>query len=1517
MPLPEKSDAEEKGNATAPARQAKEIKDCKKKVSAAKRNLTKELTKSYEILTDGGAVDVPVLKAVHTEYINITDSYQLLLESAAETDDTLEAECHAIEAHISDTEVKYRDLLAEIRKAGEANSQLSHATDKLNSTSLAEAERDSALATLSLPHVKLDTFSGDPKQYHSFIKAFDSNVETVVSNPDVKLSRLNQYCVGDAKNAIRSAVLIGGEEGYTLAKDKLKERFGSKDLVTQRYVRDLTSGPPIVSKSDYRTFSDELTDAEMILKSLGTISRVDSQEVIEKIANRLPGKVFERFRRNLLAKKRSDKLKEYPGFTFLVAFCSDLADDNNEPIWGLKNEPTVKKEEEKKNKKKSHQVSNVNKTENKGKNVHVACKNKDSVCNLCGDSHKLWHCTVFKKLPVTTRLQYVNDSKLCINCFSPQHLVGNCDKDTVCFVKGCGMKHSMYVHLTTPTSSTDTGTDKTPQPPTPESNACIQSSPTEVQSFMPVVKAIIKGVHGNEEEIYVLLDPASSKSYALESLKSFLGVKRGDFEICDQRTLGSKKTGPVESIPHITITSTDREFELDMENVHVQRDEIPVKNSVFDRKQFPHLANLPDLPAYATEDVKISLLIGQDCADALIPLETRPAPAPKLPYAVLTPLGWTVWGSHGKHKLRKTVANVTSISAQVNKLWDIENQGTEDASPYSQEDADVIKLWDRETKVVDGRYQVPPPWKDRTPIPNNMESAKRSLEGLIKRLKKKNCLERYDKEMNVLLEKGFVEIVPEDEVNRDDGRVNYLSHHDVVKPSKPDKLRPVFNAAQKYKGTGKSMNDRFFQGPDLLNKLIAVLIRFRQHDIAIQGDIEAMYHQVALPPDDYDCFRFLWKGPDGRLVHLRFTRHLFGAVFCSASSTYALRRTVKDTENVPDVVKRAVEDDTYVDDLLTSQSSKNNKKDAITIITETPKILNRRKFPLKQMITNDPELMELIPENQRPKRIVELTPESTSRTLGLRWHIAPDEFFFHYEYTPPTSLTRRELLSTLSTIYDPLGLLGCYLLAGKLVFQEATRRGIDWDETVPDDLYDKWCEFADALSVICNLRVPRCIKPSLFDDAVITLHHFSDASLLAYGCVSYIHCKLPSGEVITNLLMSKHKVAPLKSCTIVRLELQAATLAAKLNSFLKDALTINICESYFYSDSEIVLAYIANDSRRFHVFVANRVSLIREITEVSQWYHVPGVQNPADLVTRINPKNTVDVEIWLHGPQFLRDFVHNPSNQQERDPPPLDEEDIEVRAIPLSCCSATVSSKTEGVMKIILQHSSWREMKRHTAWIIRFINYCRKTPKTGPLSADEVEQAGIRLVLYAQNQSFPEEIQYLRKHGVLYKSSNLLTLRPYLDSEGVLRAGGRLKHANIRAKNQPILAADHVMSAAIVRDTHCRGHVGVEWTSSELLQSFLIIKNRPLIKRIVSRCVTCRNLFGLPCTQLMADLPPFRVAAGGRHFQCVEIDVFGPYEVKVNRSLVKRYGLLITCMVTRAVDIEILFSFLLEFTIAY
>ena len=1539
----------------AAARLAKAILDAKRKKTNAKRALSRKLTRAYEMLTDGEIVNTTDLKQSHDEYTSASDAYIALLEGQEEDEETIEAVERADE-EVAETETKYRDLLAQVRKAGEAAVQISQTSDKLNSTSIAESERDNALATLNLPKVTLDTFNGDPKRYHAFIKAFDCNVDIVVTNPDMKLARLNQYCVGEAKRAIRSAILIGGEAGYLKAKEILKERFGSKDLVTQTYIHDLTESTPVKTNIDYRVLADELSDAQTVLTELGTIARVDSQEVIQKIARRLPEPPYQKFRRSLLNAKRADKLKEYPGFGFLVTFMSNLADDNNEPTWGYQKPskkttnsgagnvsnvntvmPNMSKNVENNSANKSNSKSKPNSSvssANMSKNVENNSANKSNSCILCKNGvHKLWHCTVFKSLPVTTRLQFVNDSKLCINCFSSDHLVSDCTKSTVCFVKDCGKKHSMYVHVNTPSpQSTAAGTTNSADAfsdheDSDNSSACTASNGSET-SYMPVVPVVISTESDPNPQVYALIDPASSKTYAIEEIETMIGADKSNLQTSKQvqRTMFGMRNITVKSIPYMSISSVDGTFQLDLEDVHIHQGEIPVKKSTLNRKNYAYLADLPELPAYSA-NVKISLLIGQDHADAFIPLEVRRAPNQEkhLPYAVRTPLGWTVWGGKKKRKTGDVVHAVSHECQLVNQLWEIENEGLEQAVPYSQEDVTVLKLWDEETKVVDERYQIPPPWKDTSPIPNNMRVATRCLESLVKRLKKKGLYEKYDHEMKLLLENEFVEEVPPDEINKNSGKVNYLSHHDVVKPSKPDKLRPVFNAAGKFKG--KSMNDRWFQGPDLLNKLISVLLRFRQHEIAIVGDIKAMYHQVALPPEDYDCFRFLWQSEDGTLMHLRFKRHLFGAVFCSASSTYALRRTVNEFDDVPEAVKRVVENDMYVDDMLTSQTASDGKKDAITIIKQTPEILNRRKFPLVQMITNDPELMKLIPEERRAKNVKELTPDSESRALGLRWNILQDEFFFVYDYTPPECVTVRLLLSVNKSTYDPIGYLACYILPGKLIFQEALRRGLTWDDVIPADLHKRWCDFLDALKSICSLRVPRCVKPTLFDDSVITLHNFSDASLVAYGCMGYIHCRRPCGEVQVNLLMTKHKVAPLKVTTIPRLELQAATLSAKLNNYLRTELTLNIEASYFWTDSEIVLGYIANDSRRFHVYVANRVSQIRNLSEVPQWNHISGSLNPADLLTRINPKESVDTDIWLHGPKMLQDFIHDPEKLSEAaksEPPPLSADDVEVRKVPL-CCNAT-SSEPDSIMKLINHYSSWRDLKRAAAWFIRLATIIRqkkkikdplpknRVPQAGtrlviPLSKDEVHQAGIRLVLYSQNQSFTEENLYLKKHGYVFKSSRLITLHPYIDDDGVIRARGRLKNADSVKKNPIILAANHEISEKIVRDAHCKSHVGPEWTMSELVsQNILIIKGRPLIKRIVKSCVTCKRLFAKTCTQLMADLPPCRVAVGGRPFQCIGCDAFGPFLVKVNRSEVKRYGLLLVCMSSRAVGVEMLYS---------
>ena len=90
-------------------------------------------------------------------------------------------------------------------------------------------------------------------------------------------------------------------------------------------------------------------------------------------------------------------------------------------------------------------------------------------------------------------------------------------------------------------------------------------------------------------------------------------------------------------------------------------------------------------------------------------------------------------------------------------------------------------------------------------------------------------------------------------------------------------------------------------------------------------------------------------------------------------------------------------------------------------------------------------------------------------------------------------------------------------------------------------------------------------------------------------------------------MIAKSRVAPIKRPTIPRLELTAATLSVKVARSLKDELDIPITEEFFWTDSQVVLAYISNEVKRFQLFVANRVKIIRENSEISQWKYVPKI----------------------------------------------------------------------------------------------------------------------------------------------------------------------------------------------------------------------------------------------------------------------------------------------------------------------
>ena len=234
--------------------------------------------------------------------------------------------------------------------------------------------------------------------------------------------------------------------------------------------------------------------------------------------------------------------------------------------------------------------------------------------------------------------------------------------------------------------------------------------------------------------------------------------------------------------------------------------------------------------------------------------------------------------------------------------------------------------------------------------------------------------------------------------------------------------------------------------------------------------------------------------------------------------------------------------------------------------------------------------------------------------------------------------TRRGILSVVSSVYDPLGLAAPFVLPAKRLLQDLCRVKLEWDEPIPSEHKVRWERWMADLPKLSQFSVDRCIKPAGFDFISSSqLHHFSDASEIGLGSVSYLRLVNGQGDVHCSFLSSKSRVAPLKTITIPRLELSAAAISVKQDKVLKRELEIPISsQSVFWTDSTAVLRYVKNETRRYHTFVANRVALIRGGSEPHQWNHVSGDMNPADDASR---GLTADVFLskgrWLMGPKYL------------------------------------------------------------------------------------------------------------------------------------------------------------------------------------------------------------------------------------------------------------------------------------------
>ncbi|XP_071479017.1 uncharacterized protein [Diadema antillarum] len=1395
------------------------------------------------------------------------------------------------------------------------------------------------MLSMNMPKPDMITFDGDPIKYWNFMNSFDVNVASKISDDRMKLMYLVQFCEGKAKESIECCVLMDPHMGYMKAREILAEQYGQPHVITNALMREVLDRHQIRPNDGAKLveLARQMRKCEITLTQMGHAANLNSSETLLKIQQILPVHMQVDWAKRAQTMLRSRVEPNFSHMTEFIEQHSQVASN----VYGQNIGKSTRDVSQAKKGGRSSSGKRLTSFSTQGCEENQPTKENTErprrKCPLCLQDHDLFKCKDFLAKTPKERLREVRRKRLCDNCLKPSHIASECRSSQRCKNDGCGMKHHTLLHFQRDSSSVSNQTGAGASNNNPQPQGTNLSTIKQGKVCLRVLPVKVRG-NGKEVTTCALLDQGSDVTLCDERLVKELGLK-GSAKELELTTINQQNHKVMSVEVDMTVTGIGKTEIIQLDSVWTVK-KLPISESSMphaeDVERWPHLKGL-ELPNM--ENNEVMLLIGGDVPEAFWVMEERRG-GRKDPYAIRSPLGWTLIGPTNNTK-RKTDFKVNfvhnkdeQLQQQVERFWYMDFGGSTLGAKVGEslEDKRARSKMDQSITKVDGHYQLGLPWRHENPcLPDNLTQAEARLQYLKRRLKRDPQLhQRYTATMEGYLDKGYAKEVektaqgePQDGDSRND-RTNktwYLPHHPVLHPRKPDKTRVVFDCAAQYKGI--SLNSQLLQGPDYTNSLVGVLTRFRQEKIALVADIEAMFHQVRVTPEDCEALRFLWW-PGGDYTkepkHYKMLVHLFGATSSPSCAGYALRKTAEDNQtDENEAAVKAVQENFYVDDCLTSVGT---KEEAVKLCADLRELLSKGGFRLTKWVSNDHDVLQTIPVSERSTSILDLHLDDmpVERTLGVLWNVGTDQFGFRVSVKDKPA-TRRGILSITSSLYDPLGFAAPFILVAKILLQDMCAKGLGWDEEVGDSECMRWQQWLEELPQLERITIDRCLKPTS-EVSQYELHAFCDASMRGYAAAVYLRTTSTDGSIKCTFVMGKTRLCPLKTMTIPRLELSAAVLACSLMEVVKAELKLPISTTTYWTDSTSVLKYIRNESRRFHTFVANRITKIQSVSDPSEWRHVDTKSNPADDGSRgLQAREMTSDCRWICGPEFLQKpqecWPQPPTDLGENDDLAASGEVLNDPEVKKGLVNLTTA---DPVQKLTERYSTWNGLKRGVAWILRYKEYLRMRVSGNPLArqmrhdltAKELEVAELEIVKHVQMHAFPEEMRVRSKADSvkLQQSSRLAKLNPIVH-DGVLRVGGRLAKAPLSddVKHPLILPHDHHVTNLLVSHFHEEvGHSGAGMTWTALREKFWILRGGATVRKVIGNCFKCKRRNSPRGEQFMADLPRERVTPNAPPFTNTGVDFFGPFQVKRGRSQVKRYGCIFTCLASRAVHLEVAHS---------
>ncbi|XP_041984084.1 uncharacterized protein LOC121736766 [Aricia agestis] len=826
----------------------------------------------------------------------------------------------------------------------------------------------------------------------------------------------------------------------------------------------------------------------------------------------------------------------------------------------------------------------------------------------------------------------------------------------------------------------------------------------------------------------------------------------------------------------------------------------------FNKQPWSHLQNIrladPDFNISRPIDMLLDASVYSDILmDGLIKGPN------KAPMAQQTRVGWILSGDVKTFNCCVVLNNLADIS-QYWELEEVQNSST----ARSEEDEYCEQLYQSTTRrLQNGRYEVAIPMKQdfEKHLGNSRPKAIAQLYNLERKMAKNTEFsESYTQFMREYLSLGHMK-----PVTKKVEPSYYLPHHGVLKAdSTTTKLRTVFNASSKT-STGYSLNDLMLQGPNLQSDLHSLILSWRKHKIVITADLEKMFRQFFVRECDQHLQRIVWrdifstaKTADSLPQEYQLTTITYG----TKSAPYLAMRTLKqlalDHKDDFPLASHAILTSFYMDDLLTGESSIEKARDLQKQIID---IFNTAGMNIRKWSSNNMELTQ----NLSPEQLdisLDFKCAESRKTLGLRWSPRTDSFTFQNKFVDLNSedhLTKRQLLSNISKIFDPLGWLSPLTVRAKILFQRTwLELNITWDDELPQQIICDWKTLKQDFQHLDKFELPRYLG----NTHKYIIHGFCDASEKAYASVVYITATNSKGVCTTRLLTAKTKLAPLKNkLTLPKLELCSAHLLANLLDKVLATMTDSQYEVHCWSDSMIALAWIQGDIHRWQKFVSIRVQKITEIVEPSRWHHVSSELNAADCATRgLTVAQLESHSLWW-GPEWLNKLdissIENVSN--------LTTCIEEIKASVNATLSTTIIKHKTLILQLLNEYSSLARVATTVAWLSRYILWLRNkknVPHQNYLSAVEMENAYCIIIRTVQSIEFKEEFSCILQNRKLPRNSKVLCLNPFISKDGYVRVvsvktkNGILKRPILKLSRLPVKESDtiQVNSSSSDHDRH-------------------------------------------------------------------------------------------------------------------